>query len=133
MQAYPAVVVHGLDDVRQVLACAAPATLLSAPGAGAYAGCLWWREMIAAGRRAFPAVPQTDILDCADASGLALGALRCGVSRLVLRATAPGWAGVAALAAAQGGFVLGAPPPALDLAAPGRRRRLHAWLQAGRP
>jgi hypothetical protein len=133
MQAYPAVVVHGLADVRQVLACAAPVTLLSAPGAGVFAGCLWWREIIAVGRLAFPDTPQTDILDCADASGLALGALRCGVSRLVLWPEASGWPAVAAIAQAKGGFVLTAPPPALDLAQPRQRRRLHAWLRASPP
>ncbi|HYZ21711.1 MAG TPA: hypothetical protein VE690_06095 [Rhodopila sp.] len=70
-----------------------------------------------------------DVLDCADASGLARAALRSGVNRLVLWPEAPGWASVAQVAAAQGGFVLRAAPEALDLATPGAERRLYGWVQ----
>jgi hypothetical protein len=103
-------------------------TLLSAPGAALFAGCLWWREMIAAARACHPDTEMSDILDCADASGMALGALRSGVCRLVLWPAAPGWSRVAAIAERQGGFVLRQAPAALDMAKRNANRQLHTWL-----
>jgi hypothetical protein len=129
MIVYPAVIVHGLADARTALAPGLPVTLLSAPGAALFAGCLWWRAMVARARAACPEVEAMDILDCADASGLAMGALRSGVCRLVLWPRAPGWSGVSAIAERQGGFVLTRPPQALDLSRRGEIRRLHAWLR----
>jgi hypothetical protein len=118
MQLARAVIVHGAHDAGLARAPGRPVTLLSAPGAALYAGCLWWLGI---------AGPD-GILDCADAPGLALGALRSGVTRLVLWPDAPGWHAVAEIAARQGGFVLPQAPPALDLAEPGAIRRLPAWL-----
>lgn len=128
MIVYPAVIVHGLADVRATLAFRRPVTLLSAPGAALFAGCLWWREAIAAGRAEYPDVEAIDVLDCADGSGQALGALRSGICRLVLWSRAPGWDGVAEIAERQGGFVLTRAPAALDLAQRNANRRLSAWL-----
>ena len=88
---YPAVVMHGLADARTVLAVGAPVTLLSGAGAALYAGCGWWRALIARARTEHPDIPIDDILDCADAPGLALGALRIGQRRIVLDPAAPGW------------------------------------------
>jgi hypothetical protein len=125
---YPAVVIHGLTDARAVLALAMPVTLLSAPGAALYAGCGWWRALIDRARREHPEVPVDDILDCADASGLALGAIRTGQRRLILLPAAPGWHAVATIAASHGGEVLTSRPLSLDMAERGSRRRLHDWL-----
>lgn len=108
---HPAVVVRGLAEARAALAPGRPVTLLSAPGAALHAGCGWWRALVLAAREAHPDVPCLDILDCADATGMALAALRIGVSRLVLWPSAPGRDAAVAIAAAQGGFVLAAPPP----------------------
>jgi hypothetical protein len=129
MIVHPAVIVHGLADAMDVLAQGVPVTLLSAPGAAGFAGCQWWREMVAAARRAYPAVAAIDILDCGDAPGLAMGALRMAVCRLVLQ-DGPAWAAVAQIAQRQGGFLLKRPPQALDLGARDGRRRLSAWLRA---
>jgi hypothetical protein len=126
---YPAVIVHGLAHAMAALAPGLPVTLLSAPGAAQFAGCLWWREIIGAARTGCPDTEGTDILDCADASGIAMGALRSGVCRLVLWPDAPGWDGVAAIAERQGGFILPQAPPALDLAQRNAIRRLRGWLQ----
>jgi hypothetical protein len=128
MIVHPAVIVHGLADGRAVLALGAPVTLLSAPGAAGYAGCLWWRDMILAARRHHPATEAIDILDCGDAPGLAMSALRMAVCRLVLE-DGPAWAAVAQIAQRQGGFVLQHRPPALDLGAHDGRFRLTAWLR----
>ena len=131
MIVHPAVIVHGLADAQAAMAVGAPVTLLSAPGAAGFAGCLWWRALVAGAVAAFPDTVTMDILDCGDASGLAMGALRCGVSRLVLWRDSPGWAAVAAVADRQGGFVLTEAPAALDLARRGAMRRLHGWLRTG--
>jgi hypothetical protein len=112
MELYPAVVVHDLAGALAALARGVPVTLLSAPGAGVYAGCGWWRALVAAARAAHPDVPCIDILDCADATGQALAALRIGVTRLVLWPEAPGHAAAEAIAATLGGFLLSAPPAA---------------------
>jgi hypothetical protein len=132
MIVHPAVIVHGVADATAALAPGLPVTLLSAPGAAVFAGCLWWREIVAAARGAYPDTPATDILDCADASGMAMGALRSGVCRLVLWPDAPGWESVAAIAERQGGFVLRRAPAALDLAQRNAVRRLHGWLREPR-
>ncbi len=126
MRLPPAVIVHGLADVRLALAPGRPVTLLSAPGAALYAGPAWWRALLGA---AGPGPAEVvDILDCADGSGAALAALRVGQIRLVLWPEAPGAAAVRTVAEAQGGFVLPAAPPALDLGARGAERRLADWL-----
>jgi hypothetical protein len=130
---YPAVIVHGLEDATAALAPGAPVMLLSAPGGGLYGGSLWWRSLVAAAKVVSPATEMVDVLDCADASGLAMTALRHGISRLVLWQDAPGWAAVAEVAARQGGFVLPRAPEALDMAERGAARRLHAWLRKTGP
>ena len=125
----PAVIVHGLADARAALAPGRPVTLLSAPGAALYAGCLWWQAILRQVRTDRPGLAVLDILDCADGSGQAMAALRIGLCRLVLWPSAPGWDTVAAIAADRGGFVLAQAPPALDLANPGAMRQLQGWLQ----
>jgi hypothetical protein len=47
----------------------------------------------------------------------------------VLAPGTPGWDAVAAIAAEQGGEVLEAAPPALNLSQRGASLRLHDWLQ----
>ncbi len=133
MAARPAVIVNGLDDAVAALCAArgAPVTLLSAPGAALFAGCLWWREVMRQARDSVPGSAVTDVLDCADASGLALSALRIGQAAIVLHEAAPGRAAVVAIAANLGALVLAAAPPALDLAGRGAARRLDAWLHGG--
>jgi hypothetical protein len=126
---YPAVVIHGLEHARAVLVVGQPVTLLSAHGAALFAGCGWWRALVERARDEHPGVPLDDILDCADAPGIALGALRIGQRRIVLSALAPGFAAVAAIAASLGGEVLTLRPPALDMADRAAVRRLHDWLQ----
>ncbi len=125
----PAVVVHGLADVRVALAHGLPVTLLSAEAAALYAGCGWWRALVAAARAEFPQVPIEDLLDCADASGQALAALRVGLRQLILWPDAPGRSRVAAIVAGLGGVLLAERPAALDLGDPANRRRLHDWVR----
>ena len=122
MKLPPAVIVHGLVHAKLAVA-AGPVTLLSARGAALYAGCGWWRALVEASGTAGP-----DVLDCADAPGRAMEALRAGCKLIVLDAALPATPLVAARAAAAGATLLTMAPPALDLAAPGAARRLAAWL-----
>jgi len=121
----PAVVIHGLADARLALSRQRPVTLLSAPGAALYAGCLWWQALVAAAGTDNPA-----FLDCADAPGRAVEALRLGLRGIILNCEPGLFAAVTGIAQAQGATVLMAPPPALDLASRGAERKLDAWLQA---
>jgi hypothetical protein len=125
----PAVIVHGLSDACSALAPGLPVTLLSAPGAALYGGCGWWQAMIGAARTASPGTEAEDFLDCADAPGRAMEALRIGVKGLVLDPLCPAFPAVAEAARAHGTRLLPAAPPALDLARPGAARRLEAWLR----
>jgi hypothetical protein len=129
MRLPPSVVVHGLDDARTALAEGAPVTLLSAPGAALFAGCAFWHALVDKARAEHPDVTAPDILDCGDAAGQALAALRLGQRILVLAESTPGRKAVAAIAAASGAVLLTARPPALDLARRGAARRLRAWLR----
>lgn len=126
----PAVVVHGLADVRLALAPGQPVTLLSGAGAALYAGCSWWQALLRLARIEFPQMPIADLLDCADAPGAALAALRIGLRHLILRPEAPGRPRVAAIVAGLGGVLLSERPQALDLADPTSHRRLHEWVRA---
>jgi hypothetical protein len=123
----PAVVVHGLADIRTALQPGLSVTLLSAPGAALYAGAGWWRALMATAEAEAPGRELIDILDCADAAGRALEALRAGQSLLVLLAC-PGRTDIATIACSLGAHLLAARPPALDLAEPGAARRLAGWL-----
>jgi hypothetical protein len=118
----PAIIVHGLPDVRAALAPKFPVTLLSARGAAVYAGCGWWAALLAAAAFNGPA-----FLDCGDAPGRAWEGLKLGLSGIIL-APCPAWDQVAEYAAAQGATLLEAAPPALDLATPGAARQLEGWL-----
>jgi hypothetical protein len=123
MKRPPAVVVHGLAQARLALAPGLEVTLLSGRGAAIYAGCGWWRALVVASGTGGP-----DILDCADAPGRAMEALRAGCRLIVLDPAVPAFALVTARAAAIGALVLPARPPALNLGEPGALRRLDAWL-----
>ena len=121
--AYPAVVVHDLAQANAALAEGLALTVLSAPGAGCFAGAGWWRALVAQARASHPHTPCQDVLDCADAPGHAMAAIRLGQAILVLDPGCPAFARITALA-----NVLTARPPALDLAERGAARRLRAWL-----
>jgi len=125
------VVVHGLAQARAALRAGYPVMLLSAPAAAGYAGCLWWRELIAAARSFHPATPVLDMLDCGAAPGHAMAALRVGQRLLRLDPACPAFAPVADAAATIGAHVLARRPNALDLGARGAERRLARWLAEG--
>jgi hypothetical protein len=121
----PAVIIHSLPHARLALALDRPVTLLSAPGAALYAGCFWWQALIEAAETDSP-----HFLDCADAPGRAVEALKLGLPGLILTCEETLFMAVAGIAQAQGAVLLAAPPPALDLALRGSERKLDAWLLA---
>lgn len=125
---YPAVIVHGAADVRAALSPGLKLTLLSGDGAALYAGCLWWQELANLARLEFPGLVSADVLDCADAAGRAMEAIRIGQTCLILSPAAPGFAAVSAIADARRLCLLRERPPALDMAERGAVRRLDAWL-----
>lgn len=129
MKLPPAVMVHGLEHARAALAQGLPVTLLSAPSAGAYAGVGWWRALVTLAADGGTAPP--DILDCGEATGRALEALRAGQRLLVVRAEPALFGNIAERAAQLGAAVLPEAPPALDLARRGALRELDAWLGDG--
>jgi hypothetical protein len=109
------VTIHSLAHARMALAPGLPVTLLSAPSAALYAGVGWWRALIEA---ASPATGTADILDCGDATGRALEALRSGQALLILRGPPSVLHDIAERAASVQAALLVARPLALDLADP---------------
>jgi hypothetical protein len=114
----PAIVVHGIDELRAALAAAASLdrslTVLSIAGAAGSAGALWFHALIQTGTAEFPQVPLTGVLDCADQPGHALAALRAGCRDLLLLESVPAWPRVRAIAEAAGARLHGSFGPTFD-------------------
>jgi hypothetical protein len=132
------VTVHGLEQARAVLRPGLPVTLLSAPAAAAAGGCLWWRELVAAARDEAPGTACEDILDCGDAAGRAMAALRVGQLLLILDPASPAFAAVAGAAGTCGATLLGVRPAnldcePLDLHTAYGLARLERWLRGEPP
>ena len=89
----PQIVVHTLADAVAALEAAQAAgcavVLASAPGAAGYAGPLWFCELAAQARTAVPQAHFTAVLDCADAPGHALAAIRAGVTAIAFTFDGP--------------------------------------------
>jgi hypothetical protein len=134
----PAIVIHSLAQARGALAAAAAfgieVELWSAPGAAAYAGAGWFQAVIRAARSAVPMASCRAVLDCGDAPGLVLNALRGGLQSVCFTG-APRLAQKLAQIAAARGFELRRTRPAtlLELrhaAEPAAACR--AWLERQR-
>ncbi|MGE5504975.1 MAG: hypothetical protein ACM31L_11185 [Actinomycetota bacterium] len=108
-------VVHSLEHARAVLAAAAQAGravgLDSPPACAGFHGIGWWRALLSQAAAEHPGVAFDAVLDCGDAPGHALAALRAGVTRL--RVDVP--AEVVDKLRAMGADLV-PPSPALDLA-----------------
>ena len=136
----PAVTIHAPAEAALALSLAGKrgVLLLSAPGAAGYLGPAWFLAMVAAAVAAGPDVPHKPVLDCADAPGQALGALRAGLRDLVLDSACPAFAQVEAAAAACGARLRPVRPASLDLgrldlSREGAQAHLAVWLAAGGP
>jgi hypothetical protein len=73
------VAVNGADDARRAATAAqalgVPLMLVSAPGAGGFAGCGWFAALVRATQGAFPQLYVTWALDCGDRAGDVMEAL----------------------------------------------------------
>lgn len=85
------IIIHGIDDARIAVTAArslgVAIRLCSAPGAVSYGGAAWFAEIVAAIRAEFPDVAVDAVLDCGDAPGHAMAALRSGIK--AIRVTGP--------------------------------------------
>lgn len=132
--AAPAVVVHGLAAARAAAGLADPTrglVLLSAPGAGLFAGAAWFAALAAAAGR--PGLPMLALLDCGPAAGAVLAAFRAGIPAAVFTGGDAIAASLEGIAAEYGAILLRRAPPALDLAgfrpgSPSLQHRLAAWV-----
>lgn len=115
----PAILVHGLDDALTALRAAqqvgAAVTLVSAPGAGGYAGAAWFDQVVRQASAKFPGVKVEAVLDCGAGAGLVLAALRQGLKTMRFTGDATTAARLGEIAAAQGAIVITHDVPALDL------------------
>jgi hypothetical protein len=82
------VMVNGADDARRAATAAqalgVPLMLVSAPGAGGFAGCGWFAALVRATQGAFPQLCVTWALDCGDRAGDAMEALAAGCCPVVI-------------------------------------------------
>ena len=124
----PCCVVRGLVEGRLALRAGRPVTLLSAPGAASFGGSASWIALVGTLRAEHPSLGFLDILDCGDAPGRALEALRLGQHILVFTGEASAEQALRERAAALGATVLAERPPALDLWLAGERRRPPAAM-----
>ena len=121
----PALVVHGRAQAEWALRVAAgrPVLLVSAPGAALNAGPGWFMAVIEQAAAQFPSAPFAAALDCAEAPGAALAALRAGFKLIIFDLGHPSAASVLGAAQEAGAEVLGIRPEALDLGMLDPRRR----------
>ena len=99
--------IHGLADARRALAAGGPVELRTPPGAAGYLGPALFKAMIDEARAEFPDADMTAVLDCGDAPGTALSALRLGVEAVAVEAPAPVLQRLRAIAHRTGGRVIG--------------------------
>jgi hypothetical protein len=118
----PAIVVHSLGHAVAALRAASAdrrrILLLSAPDAGGYAGAGWFRALVDAAHEAVPEARFSAFLDCGDAIGPALAALRAGIKDVVFTGRPDVARRLANIASQQGARVATARPAnVLDLGA----------------
>ncbi|MBI5163643.1 MAG: hypothetical protein HY985_07055 [Magnetospirillum sp.] len=105
------VVIHSLDHARAAVTAARAggfAVVLESPrGAAGRQGIGWWRALLDAMASEFPGRTVDSVLDCGDATGRVLEAMRAGLPAVRVEAPAAVLAALAALAARTGTRVLG--------------------------
>ncbi len=111
------ILVHALDDALAALEAAGdgPVTLASAPGAAGHAGVSWWAAVKFQATERFPRADAVFMLDCGDAPGHVLGALRGGLTDVIFTGGGQERAALAAMAALMQARLHDRPAEALDL------------------
>jgi hypothetical protein len=115
-----------VDDQRSIaraLAPGLPVTLLSPPGFALYAGAPWWLALLASA-----SFTGFSLLDCGDAAGRALEALRIGLRGIILSAEPLIFDQIAAIARETDAELWHAAPPAFDATANSDDAELRHWL-----
>lgn len=134
-----AIVFHSLAHAEAALVAAdelgVALTLITAPSAAGYAGPGWFRSVVEQARAAHPDVEVKAILDCGEFPGLALAALREGVT--IIRYSGDTFDKIADIAGQCGATVIAERPEALDLAVIERKgwdmvRASREWLEKHR-
>lgn len=114
-----AIIVYDLDQARAALTAARETertvALFSPPGAAATLGAGYWAALAAMLHEEFPEASGPVVLDCADAPGHVLAALRAGVRYVVFTGAEEMRDRLAAIAAELEAALLPAPDGALDL------------------
>lgn len=131
-----AITVHNLDHARCALAAASelgvPVTLLSPPHGAGYLGAGYFLALAEKATAEHPDAEASWILDCGDAPGLALGALRLGCAAIRFTGPAPVRKKIADIAKQSGAAIDNRRYQVLDLLtqddAPAAAR---AWLGGG--
>ncbi|MSP82990.1 MAG: hypothetical protein EXQ94_08670 [Alphaproteobacteria bacterium] len=131
-----AIVVHDRDDAEaaaaEALAADVPVILLTAQGAAAFAGVDYLLGMIAQGAAPAPGAKVEAVLDCDEAAGDVLNAIRVGWKRILFTGDPELGAKLADIVGQAGGTLLTRRPEALDLE--GERNphaACRAWLKLG--
>lgn len=113
------VVIHCLAHAVAALEAAEQAgasiTLLSPPSFAAYGGAGFFNAIVSRARAKVPAAKFEAILDCGEAPGLTLGALRSGAKAVRFDGRPAVRKKIAEIAAAHGARLLAIRPRALDL------------------
>lgn len=130
-----AIVVHDIDQARAVLATARelalPVTLISDPGAANNVGVGYFATLIRLSKAEFPDVTAYGVLDCGQAGGRALAALRSGLDAIIYTADGPSFLRLADIAEDLGVGMSDERPKALELLdAPDYESACRTWLSA---
>lgn len=107
---------HACAAVDAAAALRLPVTLVSAAGAGTYAGPAWFKAIVDQAAARHPEIAVTAIIDCGDAPGMVLAALRAGLKEVRFNGSAAALDRLRGIAAAYGaGIDLDSAVGALDL------------------
>ena len=101
---------------RAASAAGAAVEIRSAPGAAGTIGPAWFAALVSELRAEFPGLDLTGVLDCGDAPGHALAALRQGIGHIRFIGRGRAHARLASIAEASGAVLAGPARNALDLA-----------------
>lgn len=113
----PHIIVHTPTQAEAALSAAQqegqPIVLQSPPRCVLIQGAAWFRTLVTAARQAFPDVSAGSIIDCGDAPGLALAALRDGAEAVRVDAPPRALAAIEEIAGQLGARLSRRPPEAL--------------------
>ena len=130
------IIIHSLEQavcalkVARTLGC--PVTLASPPGAAAYTGALWFREVIKEAEREVPEAEVASVLDCGDKPGLVMAAFRQGVRTVRFTGGKAQSEKLEAMAESEGYHLITGKLESLDLAeADDLTEACRAWLEEG--